>query len=65
MDTQDHVQHSTCGTPSCSTFHLFCGTCGGRHHVSDEVALQSPAVARNTVPAPVSMMSRPAATNTA
>jgi hypothetical protein len=69
MYSDEHAQHNTCATPGCATFHLFCPTCGGRHHLDDEYQSAQPthfpAAARNTMPAPVSLTAQPAGANTA
>jgi hypothetical protein len=36
MYSDEHARHNTCATPGCASFHLFCPTCGGRHHLEDE-----------------------------
>jgi hypothetical protein len=69
MDADDHAGHNGCATPGCAAFHLFCDVCAGRYHLRDRAwaasAQADPTPARNTVPAPVSVMARPAAANTA
>jgi hypothetical protein len=60
----NHDHHNTCSAPGCATFHLFCSVCAGRHHLADDAA-NTPVVARNSVPWPVSAMAAPAGTKTA
>jgi hypothetical protein len=68
-----HSLHIRCAVPSCSYFHLFCPTCGERHHVSDVADTHGrtladtpePTVARTIRPLPVSATSLPAAAKTA
>lgn len=62
---EQHAQHSSCAVPGCPSFHLFCPTCGERHHVSGVTDIQPPTLAHTTAPLPVSTTSLAAAANTA
>lgn len=38
MYADDHAGHTTCATPGCVAFHLFCPDCGGRRHAADSMS---------------------------
>jgi hypothetical protein len=54
MPSLEHTEHTTCGSPSCMSFHLFCPDCGARHHLGDQTGPIEVATESLTRPAELS-----------